>query len=125
MTTYRDDFRAVEKEAWWSIPRVLLALLAVVVALTVVNFIGTGGNLAIYRFWAPKMANAQNQVFHHTQAFVDGKNTYIVRLCNEATQAEGAQKAALNSEIRQEASTIDPTELNPAAQACVNQAKGF
>lgn len=122
---YRDEFREVERNTWWSIPRVFLALLAVAVVLVAINFIGTGGDFAIYKFWAPKMANVQNQVFHHTQAFVDGKNTYIVRLCGEASQAEGAQKSALNSEILQEASTIDPIELNPAAQSCVSQAKGF
>jgi hypothetical protein len=111
----------------YKVPWLKIAFGAFFVLLLVyaLGFLATGGNLAIYRFWAPKMANAQNQVFHHTQAFVDGKNTYIVRLCNEATQAEGAQKVALNSEIQQEASTIDPTELNPAAQACVSQAKGF
>ena len=122
---YRDDYRDVERQAVWTFPRVVLAILAVLVLFYALGFLMTGGDLAIYRFWAPKMANAQNQVFHNTQAFTDGKNTYIVRLCGEVAQTEGPQKAALNSEILQEASTIDPRELNPAAQSCVSQAKGF
>lgn len=122
---YRDEFREVERNTWWSIPRVFLALLAVAVVLVAINFIGTGGDFAIYKFWAPKMANVQNQVFHNTQAFTDGKNTYIVRLCRESQQATGAQKTAIDGEILQEASTIDPKQLNPDAAACVDRAKGL
>ena len=101
-----------------------IAFLALIV-LYALGFLATGGDLAIYRFWAPKQAAAENQVFHQTQQFTDGKNVTIVRECAEMRQAEGPANAAFASEIRTEAVNVDPKALGPDATSCLNEAKGY
>lgn len=123
--SYRDDYRSVEKEAVWSLPRVVLAGFMALVLLYGVGFLMTGGDLAIYSFWAPKQANAENRVFHQTQAYIDGKATYIGRLCRERAAAEGPQKLALDSEIANESLTVDNSKLPADVQVCITRAKGF
>jgi hypothetical protein len=122
--SYRDDYRAVEREGIWTLPRIVLAGFVLLVLLYGVGFLMTGGDLFIYQFWAPKQANAENKVFHNTQAYTDGKNVHIGSLCIESVKADGNVKAAFDAEIRTEASTVDFSQLSPDNQACVLRAKG-
>jgi hypothetical protein len=71
--TYREDFRTVEREGCWLVPRVLLVILVFLVVSYGIGFLATGGDLVIYRFWAPKYANAQREVFVNTNSYVQGK----------------------------------------------------
>jgi hypothetical protein len=83
-----------------------------------VGFLATGGDLAIYRFWSPKRANAERQVFKHTQSFVDGKAQYITRLETEYNDPDtnAAHKGGLRVQILQEATQIDAKDLPPQLQ---------
>lgn len=105
--------------------KVVLYSVGVLILFYGLGFLATGGDLAIYSFWAPKQANAENHVFHNTQAYTDGKQVYIGRLCRERVEAEGNQKRAIESEIVSEASTTDINKLDYATQTCVSQAKGY
>src|SRR5579863_8950716 len=100
----------------------LLALLALV-GVYGLGFLATGGDLAIYRFWAPKMENAQREVFQNTQGYVQGKTEYIGRLRYQDTLAKGDSKAALKVLILSEASTVDNTKLPYDLQAFLSQLK--
>lgn len=122
--SYRDDFKEVERDAYWSMPRVFAAMIAGLVILYALGFLITGGDLAIYSFWAPKQANAERQVFEHTQSYYDGKIQNLNQLCFAESQASGAQKTALAGEIRNEATTIDESRLPADEQVCVDHAKG-
>ena len=108
--------------------KVLLGGLAGVFALLIVvyalGFLATGGDLAIYRFWAPKQADAQREVFAHSQSYVQGKIQNIEQECFAYHSADGSQKAALAGEIRNEASTIAIGKLTADEQACVAEARG-
>ncbi len=90
------------------------------------GFVATGGDLAIYRFWAPKMENAKREVFENTQSYVQGKTEYLIRLRFQYQQAEvgSAQQASLRSLIVSEAALVDNSKLPPDLQAFVNQMKG-
>ena len=44
---YRSGFREVEKQAWWTLPRITMFLVVLLVVLTAINFIGTGGDLPL------------------------------------------------------------------------------
>ena len=122
--SYRDDFRDVEREAWWTFPRFIVALLAFVLLAYGVGFLATGGDLAIYKFWAPKRANAEREVFVHTNSYIQGKTDYIGRLRYEYQTADEGHKAALKSLILSEASTVDNTLLPPDTQTFLNSLKG-
>jgi amino acid transporter len=71
--SYRDGYEKVQREAFWTVPRALLMVLVLMIVVYGLGFLATGGDLAIYRFWAPKYANAQRQVFVNTQSYVQGK----------------------------------------------------
>ena len=121
---YRDDFREVEREGWWSLPRILLAGLVLMVVLYGAGFLATGGDLMIYKFWAPKQENAKRQVFENTQSFVEGKIQNIEQECFAYHKADGTQRYALAGEIRNEATTIDINKLPSDERACVSEARG-
>lgn len=122
---YRDDFREVQREAWWTAPRILAFVVVGFIVIYGLGFLATGGDLAIYSFWAPKQANAENRVFHNTQAYTDGKITYIGQLCRESATAEGNQKAAIDGEIINESRTIDNSKLPADERECIDRAKGM
>lgn len=123
MSEYRQQFREVQSETFWSIPRVFLVLLVVTGLAYGLGFLMTGGDLVIYRFWAPKMENAKRQVFENTQSYVQGKTEYIGRLRYQYLDAEpgSAQQASLRMLILSEASTIDIDKLPYAEKAFVQQ----
>src|ERR1700730_7137121 len=123
MSEYREQFREVQRETFWSIPRVFLALLMVMGLMYVLGFLATGGDLAIYRFWAPKMENAKREVFENTQSYVQGKTEYIDRLRFQYQQAEprSSQQAAIRQLIVSEASTIDNSKLPADLQGFIQQ----
>ena len=87
------------------------------------GFLATGGDLAIYRFWAPKQADAEREVFAHSQSYVQGKIQNISQECFAYRSAEGPQKTALAGEIRNEAATISLGKLTQDEQACVTEAR--
>ncbi len=89
------------------------------------SFLATGGDLAIYRFWAPKQENAKREVFENTQSYVQGKTEYLSRLRYQyQTLPEGSQKAALRTLILSEASTVDNNKLPADLQLFIQQLKG-
>jgi hypothetical protein len=122
---YRDDFREVEKQAYWSAPRVLLASICLIAALAVVGFIATGADFAAFRFWAPKYENAKRVVFENTQSYVQGKAEYIGRLRYQYANADpGPQKEALRTLILSEAATVDVSKLPTDEQGFLNSIGG-
>ena len=96
------------------------AALGGLVFLYILGFFASGGNWAIYRFWAPRMEDARREVFEQTQSYVQGKNTYISRLRLQYESAEGKHKEALRRVILSEAETIDNENLTPANRSFVN-----
>ena len=95
------------------------ALFGVFITVYIIGFFITGGNLAIYKFWAPKFEDARREVFEQTQSYVQGKNTYISRLRLQYEAAEGNQKEALRRTILAEAETIDAENLTPTNRSFV------
>jgi hypothetical protein len=123
--SYRDEFNDVQRETFWSMPRVFLAILVFMIGIYGLGFLATGGDLAIYRFWAPKQANAQRVVFENTQSYVQGKQEYISRLRYQYQAAEpGAGKDALRTLILSEAANVDNSKLSPDVQAFLRSIGG-
>lgn len=99
--------------------------LLVVITLYVIGFIATGGDLVIYKFWAPKQENARRQVFENTQSYVQGKVEYLTRLRYQySTASTDDQKYALKTMILDEASTVDNSKLPSDLQSFISNLKG-
>lgn len=100
-------------------------ILLVIVLAYGLGFAMTGGDLAIYSFWAPKQANAERRVFEHTQSYVEGKIEFIAKSEREYKEATSEQeKDALRTLILDEASTIDNSLLPASEQNFISQLKG-
>jgi hypothetical protein len=122
--TYRDDFREAASKGWWTLPRVVVAIFAILVASYGIGFLATGGDLAIYKFWAPKRANAEREVFVNTNSYIQGKTDYLSRLRLEyQTSKDADQKAALRTLIITEASNVDNSKLPANLQGFIANLK--
>lgn len=125
MYEYRDSFGQVQRNAWWSLPRIAAFSITGLVVLYGFGFAATGGDLAIYRFWAPKQENAKRVVFENTQSYVQGKQEYISRLRYQYQTAEpGAQQDALRSLILSEAANVDNSKLSPDLESFIRSIGG-
>jgi hypothetical protein len=122
--SYRDDFRGAEREVYWSLPRIAFGAVLAMVLLYGLGFLATGGDLAIYRFWAPKQANAQREVFVNTNSYIQGKTDYLNRLRFEYVASKDAdQKASLRTLILSEAANVDNSKLPIDLQAFISTLK--
>lgn len=121
---YRDDFNQIQSNTYWSFPRVAALVLLVLLAMYALGFLATGGDLMIYRYWAPKQAAAQREVFENSSSYVQGKIGYISLMKLQWETADPAHKAALRTMILTEASSVKPEFLPADQQAFINQLKG-
>ena len=123
---YRDEFNEIQREAWWTMPRVWGFLAVVVLAIYCLGFLATGGDLAIYRFWAPKRANAERAVFVETQSYVQGKiaTLSLARLQYQMAEPGGAEREALRTYILSEAALIEEAKLPADLRAFVHSLEG-
>lgn len=83
-------------------------------------FMATGGDLAIYQFWAPKQANAERKVFENTQSYVQGKVEYLNKL---RFQYQDDPRPSLRMMILTESSTVDNNKLPLDLQAFIQNMK--
>jgi hypothetical protein len=71
------------------------------------GFLATGGDLIIYKFWAPKQAAAERQVFEQTPSYVKGQVQEL-----ENMQLEYSR-------------TTDPNAKSAIAGIILHRASGF
>lgn len=122
-----NGFKNIERDAYWvHLPRIFIAVVIFLIMLYGLGFVVTGGNLTIYKFWAPKMADAQRQVFENTQGYIQGKIDTLAqeRLAYESADPGSAQQKALRTMIITEASTVDNTKLPLDMQSFIVGLKG-
>jgi len=121
---YRDDFNQIQSNTYWSFPRIASLVLLALLVIYALGFLATGGDLMIYRYWAPKQAAAQREVFENSSSYVQGKISYLALMRLQWETADPAHKAALRTMILTEASSINPALLPTDQQAFINQLKG-
>ena len=103
--------------------KIAAGIAGVIVLLFGLSWAVEGNDFFLYKFFAPKRANVERQVFENTQSYVQGKTEYLSRLRYEYSQAEGNQKAALKQLILSEASTVDNSKLPVDLQGFIAQLK--
>lgn len=119
MSKYRDGFREVEREGFWTLPRLVIAVILLLVIGGGLTFVSTGINLANYKFWAPKQREAERQVMRHDQSFVDGMNINLGKQIDEYQTADTVHQIALRQRILDESRQIDNMLLSPDIQSFI------
>ena len=97
----------------------------VIVLILGLTWLSTGNDFFLYKYWAPKQANVQREVFINTNSYIQGKDSQLTTLCFQYQTADAGHKPALATYIRGEASSVDMTKLSPNVQTCVNSIGSF
>jgi len=90
----------------------VLAVIAVIALLFGLSWAVEGNDFFLYKYFAPKRANVEREVFVNTNSYIQGKTDYLSRLRLEyQTSKDPDQKAALRTLIITEASNVDNSKL--------------
>lgn len=123
MNQYREDFRSYQREAWWSLPRIVLAIFGVMVVAYGIGFLATGGDLFIYRFWAPKQETARRKVYEQTKSYRQGSVQRLNTLCAQIGDADEGHKPMLNSVVAQEFAEWNTDDVPAYLRPCLTSAR--
>lgn len=83
--------------------KIALACVAIGMAVFILNAMGW----ISFKTWGPKWEEARRETFENSTSYVQGKQTYLVRLWREWSDADGGQRTAICAVARHEASTLD------------------
>ena len=99
-------------------------VLFVFVALLGADWAVEGNSFFMYQYFAPKYANAQEQVFEKSQPHVVGQREYLTKLRYEYKTADADHKAALKELILETAASTDPATLPADLNEFIDSLKG-
>jgi len=126
--SYRDDFRDVEREGYWSLPRIFVGLLVIMVLGFGLTFASDYYGLMSYKFFGPQFANAQREVFVNSNNYIQGKTGHLSQLRESYQMAvadgDNAHASILKSMILTEAATVDNSKLPADLSAFISSLKG-
>ncbi len=120
---YRDEFNQTQRDFYWSLPRVAMAVLAFMVVTYGLGFIATGGDLAIYRFWAPKQEAARRQVYEQTKSYRQGSIQRLNSLCSQINAADSEHKPMLQDVVAQEFAEWSSADVPDYLKGCLKSAR--
>lgn len=95
MNEYRNDVKEGLREGYWTIGKLIPMILLIMILLYGLGFLATGGDLAIYKFWAPKQEQVRREVFEQTKSYNQGMIQELQNMQFQYVQADKAHKDAL------------------------------
>jgi len=120
---YRDSVREGLHEGYWTIGKIIPMILLILVVMYGLGFLATGGDLAIYKFWAPKQEAARRQVFEETKSYNQGMIQELQNMQMQYVQADQAHKDALASIILHRAADYPEDRMPRDLQVFVHNLK--
>lgn len=103
--------------------RIIANAFAVFLLVFALTWAATGNDFLLYRFFAPKQAAVQRQVFEQTKSYNQGMIQELQNMQFQYEQADDAHKAALASIILHRAADYNPDLLPPDLRAFINSLK--
>lgn len=107
-----------------STKQIVLSLLGLLLLAFVLTWIVQGGNFFLYKYWAPKQAAVQREVFENTPSYTQGtvQELQNMQFQYEATTNENS-KAALADIILRRAAAFPDDQLAPDLRAFIQGLK--
>ncbi len=101
------------------------AVILIVIGLTIITFLATGADLAMFKFWAPKYENARREVFEQTKSYNQAKLQELAKFKLEYDRGNYEDKAALKSVIVHKFADYDVSRLPHQLQLFVEEIRGY
>jgi hypothetical protein len=124
MSNYRNEYRQIQREYFWTLPR---AIFAGAIGLAALCAIGFGLNYFGYTqfaFFMPKYEQVRRNTFEQSQAYVEGQRRDIQNLRLEWIDATPEKKAAIRSIALQRINGLPESAMSPEIEAFRNQLMG-
>jgi hypothetical protein len=87
----------------------------IIIAFLLVNlvaYVTTGADLVFYKFWAPKYADAERNVFEHTRAFTVGQTQTLIQYRHQYLMTKSAEdKAIIRNTVMEQFGDLDETTV--------------
>lgn len=114
MSNYRDDFRQVQREYFWTVPRALLMILVAVIGLGAIGWLAQGNQFFLYKIFAPQYEAVRRDVQIESRAYTEAtiRNLYAYRRQYLAAKTDDERAALKNAALHEFG--IFPQERLPA-----------
>jgi len=108
------------KQIFKGIGITLLSLLVILI----LAFIITGGELFIFKFFAPKFEDARREVFENTQSYVEGARQELSAYKLDYARAKTAEeKTAIKFTVVHRFANLDENKLDPGLRSFLREMK--
>ena len=125
MSDYRKDFKSVQSDYYWSLPRVVLMALFGVAGLCLLGWLVQGNNFFVYKMLAPQYEAVRRDVMIESRAYGEAQTRQFYRLKLQYTQAKSDdEKATIRAMALHEAQAFDRALLPADLQAFLTSIGG-
>jgi len=124
MKQYRDDYREIERDYFWTLPRFLFAAALGLASLCVIGFGLNYFGYTQFAFFLPKYEQVRRNTFEQSQAYVEGQRRDIQNLRMDWLDATGDRKAAIRSIALQRIAGLPESAMSPEVIAFRNELMG-
>ena len=100
---------------------IVLSVFGVLILISVIGFIAQGADFFMFKFWAPKYANVQREVFQNTKSYNQGMAQDLDNYYVDYQRATPDQKDAIAAVVLHEVADYPNERLPAHLQAWVDQ----
>ena len=125
MGNYRDEYREVQREYFWTLPRALFAGVCGLAALVAVGFGLNYAGYASFAFFAPRYEGVRRDTMIQSRAYSEGMTREMYRLKIQYFQAKSdAERETIAAMAKHEGAALDRSRLPLDLQSFLTQIGG-
>jgi len=125
MAEYRKDFREIQREYYWSVPRIFMMLLLAVIGLGSIGFGLNYFGFAQFAFFAPKYEAVRRDVMIESRAYSEATTRQMYNLKLQYQQAKSDdERATIKAMALHESAAFDKARLPVDLRVFLDQLGG-
>lgn len=119
---YRDEFRATQRDYYWTLPRVTAGVFLTLIPLFGIGWAIQGNEFFLYKFFAPKYEGVRRDVMIESRAYSEATTRRLYDLRRQLVQAKtDDERATIRAMTRHEAAAFDASRLPPDLRGFVSE----